>query len=319
MRAVPATEVPKGTQILDYVWRVTYKKNRGNGKPPARAHFCIAGNRDWNKESNVPTSPVTPQRAIRTRIAAAATLGFTLHTEDVLRAYLQSDELPEPVYVRIPPEAGEPFPFVWALFRTIYGKDDAGRHFHFFLQKRFPNIPNVTFCMAFETIYIWALHGAKVAYVDDTLFVGDKLFDAAICTVMEQYKTHRPDHGTIQFASISATTDDYGVHCNGGLYASSVVPITEPERMNDPWPDPRALSALAAKQLWVGRCRRPDVLTNATRLANLVAPTGADAHHANDALALLTKELLSLQYPKLDRASLRIVVYADYSGSALSN
>lgn len=319
MRAVTATDVPKGTQVFDFVWRVTYKENRGNGKAPARARFCIAGNRDWHKESNVPTSPVTPQRAIRTLLAAAVILGFTLRTEDFLREHLQSDELAEPIYVRIPPEAGEPFSLVRAFSRAIYGKDDAGRHFHFSLQKRFLNIPNVTLSTAFETIYIWALHGAIAAYVDDTLSMGDKLFDAAICTVMEQYKTHRPDHGTVQFAGISATTDDDGVHCSAGHYAASLVPIPEPERMADALPHPRALSALAAKLIWVGRCGRPDVLTNATQSANLTASTGADARHANDTLALLTNRPLSLHYPKLNRASLRLAVHADYSGSALSN
>lgn len=319
MRAGPASAVQKGTQIFDYIWRFTQRENRGNGKPPARARFCIAGNRDWHKDSNVPTSPVTPQRAIRTLIAAAVILGFTLRTEIFLRAYLQSDKLPELMYVGIPPEAGDPFSFVWAFFRVIYGNDDAGRHFHFSVQKRFLPIPSVTLRAAFETIYIWASHGAIASYVDEDLSMGHDLYDDANRTVMALYKTHRPDHGTFQLAGISATTDDQGVHCCAGPYAVSLMFITEPERMTDYLPHPRVLNSLAAKLLWVGHCGRPDVLSNATQLVNLTNPTGSDARHANDTIALLNNRPLSLRLPKLDRSSSRIVVYADYSGSSHSN
>lgn len=73
---VPASSVPPGTQIFNYVWRVQHKTNRSNGSPNERARFCLAGNLDWHKDTNVPTSPVTPQRAIRTLVAVAIILGL---------------------------------------------------------------------------------------------------------------------------------------------------------------------------------------------------------------------------------------------------
>jgi len=68
----------------------------------------------------------------------------------------------------------------------------------------------------------------------------------------------------------------------------------------------------------VGRVARPDVLTNATHLAKLPNPTGADARRANDTLAAIARHPISLHYPPLDPASLCLDVYADYSGSATS-
>jgi len=100
--------VPVDKQIFHYLWRVTHKDDHGNGKPAERARFCVTGNRDWHKATTVAASPVTPQRAIRTVVAASVLLSFTLHTEDFLRAYLRSNRLAEPVYVWAPPEAGEP-------------------------------------------------------------------------------------------------------------------------------------------------------------------------------------------------------------------
>jgi len=43
---MPSHLVPRHKKIFHYLWRVTYKPNRGNGKPAERARFCIAGNQD---------------------------------------------------------------------------------------------------------------------------------------------------------------------------------------------------------------------------------------------------------------------------------
>jgi len=82
--------------------------------------------------------------------------------------------------------------------------------------------------------------------------------------------------------------------------------------------DPKSLHSLAAELLWVGHVARPDMLTNATQLANMLNPTGANARRANDTLATLSRLPISLHYTKLDLPSLQVSVFADYSGSATS-
>ena len=247
--SIPASRVPSGKQIFHYLWRVTHKPNRGNGKPAARARFCIAGNRDWHKANTVATSPVTPQRAIRTVVAAAVILDFSLHTEDFLRAYLQSDRLAEPVYVWAPPESGEPDGTVWAFHRAMYGKNDSGRHFHFNTRSRFLTIPNVTLSSAFDTIYLVPLHGAISTYVDDTLNAGDAPFLSSVASVLKSYSTHRPDHDNIQFAGITARTDAAGIHCDAGPYTASIAPLVLSPPLSSPLADPKSLHSLAAKLL----------------------------------------------------------------------
>jgi len=64
------------------------------------------------------------------------------------------------------------------------------------------------------------------------------------------------------------------------------------------------LHSLAAKLLWVGRVARSDVLTDATQLANLPNPTGADARRANAALASLSTCPVSLHFTRLNAVSL---------------
>jgi len=316
--SLPSSNVPADKQIFHYLWRVTHKANRGNGKLAERARFCVAGNRDWNKNTTVATSPVIPQRAIRAVVAASFILSFTLHTEDLLRAYLQSDRLAEPVYVWAPPEAGEPDNTVWAFHRAMYGKNDSGCHIHFITQSRFLTIPNITLNSAFDIIYLVPLHGAISTCVDDTLNAGDAPFLSSVNTILKSYSTHRPDHGTIQFAGICARSDAAAVHGDAGPYAATTAPLPLTPPLPSTFTDPKSLHSLAAQLLWVGRVARPDVLTNARQLANIPNRTGADARRANDTLATLARLRITLHYPRLDRATLQVSFFAEYSGFAVS-
>lgn len=311
------SEVPARTQIFNYTWRVTHKANRGNGKPDERARFCIAGNEDRIKDINVPTSPVTPQRAIQALVAAAAVMDLPIHTEDFLRAYLRqtSSTRPSTCASRLRQASQRA---TSGHSTAPDGKDDAGRHLHCDTQGRFLKIPGIILSAVFDTIYIIPKQGALATYVDDSLSIGNKRFMDAIETVRAQYKTHRVDRGAVQFADITATTDNNGIHCSAGAYADTVNPVDVPARANDTLPSGKALHSLAAKLLWVGRCGRPDILTNATHLANMKEPTGTDAKRANDILAILHHRPMTLTFPKLDRDSLRVAVYADYSGSTES-
>jgi len=266
----------------------------------------------------VPTSPVTRHRAIRAAIAVAHILHWAVHTEVFLRAYLQSDLLTTPSYVHAPPECGEPADAIWAFTRPMYGKADAGRHIFFSTQAKFLIIPGLSLSDAFDTVYVSPLQGCLSSYVDDTLTAGTPTFAAHVAKLMLNYKTHRPDHGSISFAGITADADADGLHCHGRPYCRDLSPLDAPLPANAPLADAAGLHSLAAKLLWIGRLARADVLTNATALVNCPSPTSADARHANDIIAILTNRPVTLHFPRLDPASLRISVYADYSGSTLS-
>jgi len=160
--------------------------------------------------------------------------------------------------------------------------------------------------------------GALCTYVDDTFSAGTPTFDLAVTAAMQNYNTHQPDRGNVTFAGLTATTDDAGIHCSAGPYTSTLPPAPTSDRPQDRLASPTALHSLAAQLLWVGRCARPDVLTNTTNLANLPTPTSLDARHANDTLAILTRRPITLHFSRLHRPSLRLSIYADYSGSATS-
>jgi len=94
------------------------------------------------------------------------------------------------------------------------------------------------------------------------------------------------------------------------------VPLHPP--LSSPLPSRKHLHSLAAKLLWVGRVARPDILTNATNLDHISHPTGSDARHAKDTLDRTLSRPVTPNYHRLDLATLRIDVYADYYGPSFS-
>jgi len=162
------------------------------------------------------------------------------------------------------------------------------------------------------------LHGAIYTYVDDTLNTGDTPFLSSVNHILKSYSTHRPDHGSIQFAGICTRSDAAGLHCDAGPYAATISPLPLTPALWSPFADPKSLHCLAAKLLRVGRVARPEVLTNATQLADMPNPTGADARRANDTLATLSRFPITLHYRRLDVTTLQFCFFADYPGSAIS-
>jgi len=66
----------------------------------------MQGHLEHDKDTTLSAAFVVSLKTIRVLTAAAATLGWDLWTEDFKRVNLLADRLPEPVYTRIPPEAG---------------------------------------------------------------------------------------------------------------------------------------------------------------------------------------------------------------------
>jgi len=249
----------------------------------------------------VPTLPVTSHCAIRSAIAVTHILHGTVHTEEFLGAYLQSDLLSAPIYVRAPPKCSDPADTVWTFTRPMYGKADSGRQFFFSTQAKILTIPGLSLRNAFDSVYVSPLHGCLAFYIDDTFTAGTPAFTAHVARLMLAYRTHRHDHGSIAFAGISADANTDGLHCHGRPYCRDLSPLAAPLPANAPLVDAAGLHSLAAELLWIGRQARLDDLRDATALVNCPFPTSADARHANHTIAILNNSPVTLRFPRLSR------------------
>ncbi|OSX78425.1 hypothetical protein BU14_0109s0025 [Porphyra umbilicalis] len=199
----------------------------------------------------------------------------------------------------------------------MYGKNHAGRHFHFNTQSRFLTIPDITLSSA-STPSTSSRSAAPSPRMSTT--------PSTPATPPSSPPSPPSSSPTPPTDPTTATSSSRASPPAPTTPASTATPaLTPPPSPRSAVPPallptarPQGLHSLAAKLLWVGRVARPDVLTNATHLAKLPNPTGADARRANDTLAAIARHPISLHYPPLDPASLCLDVYADYSGSATS-
>jgi len=315
--AVPASDVPAGAQVFPYTWRCTEDPDRGNGKPPLRARFCMQGNLACDKATNVCTAPVVSLKAIRAITAAAAILAWDVRTEDFKRAYLQADPLPEPFYTRIPPEAGEPDGHVWAFNRPIYGKDDAGRRFFFTQRKAILSATDLTPSHTHEAVYLSPRQDVICTYSDDTYGAGTPPFMQQIDSIMRRFRTHRSDTNDVCFAGLHISATCTGITTDGNSYPPKLARIPTPAGVPDtsPLADPSLYKSVAAGHLWITRIARPDRACDASLLCNRPSPTHGDAVNLNRETALINDNPLSLVDPRLDESTLSVAAYADYSGS----
>jgi len=315
--AVPASAVPPGAQVFPYTWRCTENPDRGNGKPPLRARFCMQGHLAHDKATNVSTAPVVSLKAIRAVTTAAAILEWDLRTEDFKRAYLQADRLPEPVYTRIPPEAGEPDSHVWAFNRPIHGKDDAGRPFFFTQRKAILTTTDRTPSHIHDAVYYSPRLGAPCTYSDDTYGAGLPPFMAKVDALMSSFRTHKSDVNDVRVAGVHISRTALGISTDGDKYPQRLARIPTPAGVPDDAPllYPTVYKSVAASHLWIARITRPDRACDASLPCNKPTPTHGDAINLNKLTAFTRDNPLPLTYPRLDDSTLRIAAYADYSGS----
>lgn len=84
---------------------VVYKvKTVGAGKQKLKARLVPYGNRETEK-NDIRKDPATAQLGImRLLLSIVTIIGFDIATEDIKRAYLQSDQIKHTIYVRTPKE-----------------------------------------------------------------------------------------------------------------------------------------------------------------------------------------------------------------------
>lgn len=133
--------------------------------------------------------------------------------------------------------------------RPIYGKDDARRRFHFSIRLLLHAIVGMILSKAFDTVYFIPEKGGMATRVDDSLSAGDEDFEATVAGTLKDYKTHKPDRGSVQFAGITAKSDAAGI-------IQGIRPIDVPARSTDRFPSGKE-PALAGHQATVGGALRP--------------------------------------------------------------
>lgn len=159
--------------------------------------------------------------------------------------------------------------------------------------------------------------GALCTPSDDTYGAGTQSFMAEVDKLMSNFRAHRSDVNDVRFAGLDISKNPDGIITDGNTYPGRISLIPTPAGVANEaaLPDLTAYKSAAAGHLWLARIARPDRACDASMLCNSLALTHADAVHLNKLTTHVRDNPLTLVYPILDTATLRILAFSDYSGS----
>ena len=169
-------DLPKDVNVIGTEW-VLVEKEGNEGNKVVKARLCARGDLEAGKHMIPVNAPTANKVTIKLLLVLAASRGYDVRTNDVRRAFLQTEDLDRMVYVRPPVEAGLPSNKVWLLRRAIYGLIDASRAY-FLRHARELKVLGFSPLQFDPATFVKTKNGefkaAYASHVDDCLAVGDK-------------------------------------------------------------------------------------------------------------------------------------------------
>ena len=158
-------------------------KNRHSNNEVYKARFVAQGHRDKEKSLLIHPTSTIRQRSIRLIIAIATIYSFTVWTQDISQAYLQSkDKLSRKVYIRPGPEFNLSKEQLLELLKPLYGLSDAGDYWDVTIVDFTKNDLHMTSTSLDPSFFYRRnettseLDGLTGIHVDDGLHAGTKEF-----------------------------------------------------------------------------------------------------------------------------------------------
>ena len=169
-------DLPADTNTIGTEW-VLVEKEDNKGNKVVKARLCARGDLEAGKHMIPTNAPTANKVTIKLLLVLAASQGYDVRTNDVRRAFLQTEDLARLVYVKPPVEAGLPSNKVWLLRRAIYGLIDASRAY-FLRHARELKVLGFNPLQFDPATFVKTSKGkfkaAYASHVDDCLAVGDK-------------------------------------------------------------------------------------------------------------------------------------------------
>lgn len=194
-------------------------KNSGTHDEVYKARFVVQGHTDIEKNMLVHNSTNLKQNSIRVLVALASIFGFSLWSQDVSQAYLQSAEkLMREVYVRPNKEFGLRKDQLLHLLKPLYGLSDAGDYWHATFSRHLRDdlcmMPTAGDLSLFIKKIHGQLHGIIGTHVDDTLAAGNNSFEEHSRKTERTFESKARTYTPFTFAGIEIedTKDGYVMH-----------------------------------------------------------------------------------------------------------
>lgn len=316
-------DVPAGANIIGGRFVFTLK-HAGTAEEMPKARYVAQGHRDRAKALVVHNLATMRQRSTRLLVSTAAVLGLRLFAHDITQAYLQSqDRFTRQLYLRPRPQDRHLFDLaedeILRIELPLYGVCDAGDYWNATLTAYIEKDLKMAPLTSDPALYYkrgpdGKLSGLLGAYVDDCLMAGGATFQAATTSMLVKFQGKKRVWDNTEFVGVRVTT------ARGESPYFTLDQVAYVDHLHAlPGAAPFSkFSSARASVAWLGHTR-PDLCCGINQMAQ-VTEQAYDRAAVRALNALIKKAKAGrdvvLTYPKLDRSTLRLRVYAD---SAFAN
>lgn len=206
-------------------------KEKGTDKEKTKARFDVQGHTDAEKNILIHNSTAIRPSSTCILISLTATYNFKLWSQDITRAYQQSNgKLSREVYIRPTKRNRAHFGLqeneLLLLLKTLYGLADAGDYWHATFSEHLTEDLQMKRCIGdlsmFYKVEEGKIFGFAGAYVDDEIATGNLSFED-VCSITEaKFDSKKRTYSNFKFASVEVHKTEYGYILNQTSYIRSL-------------------------------------------------------------------------------------------------
>jgi Reverse transcriptase (RNA-dependent DNA polymerase) len=288
-------------------------KHEDDGSERLKARLVVGGHRDVEKGNILHDTATVRHGYIRLLVALETLFEYPVWIIDVDQAYLQAAEpLNRKIYIAPKDIIELKQDELLQVVKLLYGIAESGDYWGETVRSHLINDPALKGCQGdlatFYKTFQGRFMGASATYVDDIFRTGDDAFQNYMLLTGKLFRLKQPKFDNFRFAGCEVTTS-FESRC---IHQRSYVERLKLLPNNTSFSDFRSRRAQFA---WIANSR-PDIATVSSQCSSVTDATyGKEWIIAlNDAMKYLQQSSsICLRYPKLDFATLCIVVCTDSS------
>ena len=305
-----------GQKTLSTRWVITTKD--GNTK----ARLVVRGFEEQDME--IPKdSPTVGKGAMRMFLSIAALEQWTVKTTDIKSAFLQGKTLDRDVYIKPPEEGKTPQDVVWKLKHGLYGLKDGARQFFESVKDELLKL-GFTQCKLDPAVFYFQvkrkLRGVICCHVDDFLHGGDQSFEKLMQKLRERFSAGKVEEKSFKYIGFKIQQHSNKVILDHSDYIVNIRnSVLDPRRASEKNTPLNKSEQTAYRQLigqlnWAVQGSRPDMAFELISMSTkLKQGNVSDLTRAIKKISRLKDIKSFLTFPRLDRNSLKIVIFTDAS------
>ena len=308
----------KGQKVISTKW--IYSEKTIENKQVLKARLVARGFEESHNENN--DSPTCNKETLRIMLTILLSNHWNCNSIDIKSAFLQGKEIEREVYLS-PPKEYTNEGKVWLLKKTVYGLNDAPKHWYLRVREELKKL-KVTVSKYDAGLFFYHikgdLHGILVTHVDDFLWGGShKFVENVIKTLHNVFIVGTVNKYAFKYLGLNLKEKESSIDISQKEYIEQIQPMTyEKSKTKHDKLDQievRNLRTLIGQLNWIATQTRPDLLYECCDLLGKIKyATIEDAKRANKVLKKLKEENISVKVNTIESfVDTKLLVFHDAS------